>query len=1277
MDGGLTVWHNRRDTLLRIENPTPGGAANSGATESGATESGAMNCAPTASDPVGAQFSAPTSSAPAGAGSSGVGYCSVYIPVGISPGTLRRHNITVEYRLDRPHHDESPEEQADRVHDEAAGRWLRVGLNVANTLGSISRVTPSSIAALRDPYSGLAGVRRLRPYLEMARVFQEQKEPHQPAYYEAVLHRIPKGARLQYRIKVYEQSRKPTVIPAEANENPDTWYSVYVVMPTFSVADIRWCEPRDTSVPDVNVVYWQRDPNRPDLLHFRFDFVELKRLLSDFRLAFARGGQPPGEPNRLTFAWLFDCVDPGAQFAGVPISKTWHLPYLPVVHAQLDYVTLTLPHDVVKGLGNVVWRGTTIGTWQGDTLQQAVPKTFHPIRLMFVHYANQSLNDLFESPNRSYAPPRSYIETTMRDELGTYSSRPTSNETGVGDGYGFVLDAHQETGLPSVWAMNGGFISMLAQDTPGAVTAMKRQIEAGLLEPSIGGLGGHRMVYFSGETNYQSMQEGIEILENILGGTGRVFHPNSRGYSDTPNLDGQLLRPTIRRPIKLKVEQGKRAFTSDPIDDPKKRPPIQFVLIDDWVFPKYQRALKPGNTEDFWEGNEHAYTWRQRCFAHSHDEGHHCQDCPSWYWLFIDRELKDGLLGASDDEWRAGKLSLNLRKRFFYGVSHPSKVAKPVFVYSDDADKAAGNGWFDGDYNGNERDNLAIFTAALEWIAAHPWLKAVTAADLDPDRECVGTMRVRCAIDPSIHREVGWSDGYRGEDGFDQWSIDQMWRTGPGVPFGFEYARWYHVWRNTRSDWLGLPFGTIGDEIERAVMRREEGRTPNDLDRLARLAYLLAIHEAHWSKTPLEPFTPKDDYRDRRCEANNLPAQQRFEVLEPENFVLALTLQMRNAHVYRAAGRWADWVPNAGRGRASQQGAVLKPGAPFWNDLVTMRQSSCVQLGKLPGVAPALQWDLDVTNNVVLFNRRLLVVMDSNGGRITHIFAIGADGRPVTVSGTFKAYQFLGDDRLYGGTLPSNGSVLQNTVFVPNHRYVASDVGPAMARFGSRHNPKNRLKTVPCGDKSLRVDTGPFGAEDWLFPDNFNCYRPGPEGQDPASASWEYPGLTWDVDPASWGSEITDNSASHTLLSRYREYVQRALKDPAVLPAAYGQRQPAGPPFSKTISLTENTITVTYAGDIQQGHTVANELSLDLLRMVMHGDRQTVSRPGGYGPTDPIVVSSQDGGVRVQVKPGSNCQFTRDTLKGTKNRRLHRAFSDCLEIESTAAQGFSYTITLL
>jgi hypothetical protein len=1257
MDGGLTVWHNRRDTLLRIVE----------------------------GEPPKQQGEKPADAAPAAPAAPAVGeipYCSVYIPIGISPGMLRRHNITVEYRLEPPHYGETPEERVDREQDEAAERWMRVGLNVDNKLGRISRLTPSSIAHLRDPYSGLVGVRRLRPYLEMARVFQEQPEQHQPAYYEAVLHFIPKGARLQYRIKVYEQSRKPIVVPAEEDEVHQGWYSVYVVMPTFTVQDIMWCAPRDASVPDVNVVYWQRDAKHPDnLLHFRFDFVEMKRLLNDFRLGFA-GGQPAGAPNRLAFAWLFDGMDPGAQFADAPISKTWHLKYLPVVHAQLDYVTLTLPLAFAQQRGDVVWRGATIGTWNGDTLQQAVPKTFNPIRLMFIHYANQSLNDLFESPNRSYSPPRSYIETTMCDELGTYSSRPTSNETGVGDGYGFVLDAHEETGLPAVWAMNGGFISMLAQDTPEAVESMKRQIKAGLLEPSIGGLGGHRMIYFSGETNYRSIHEGIEILENILDGTGRIFHPNSRGYSDTPNLDGQLLRPTITRPIELKAEQNKRVFTSDPIADPEQRPPIQFVVIDDWVFEKYPRVQRPGGNEDFWQGNEHAYTWRQRCSAHSHDEGHHCQDtCPSWYWLFIDQDLKDGLLGASDEEWRAGKLSLNLRKRFFYGVSHPSKVEKPVFVYSDDADKAAGNGWFDGDYNGNERDNLAIFTAALEWIAAHPWLQAVTAADLHPDRECVGTLRVRCAIDPSIHQEVGWSDGYRGEDGFDQWSIDQMYHRPPGVPYGFEYARWYHTWRNTRSDWLGLPFGTIGDEIERAVMRPESDRTPNRLDRLAQLAFLLAIHEAHWSKTPLEPFTPKDHYQNLRCGANNLPAYHRPEVLEPENFVLALTLQMRNAHVYRCAARWADWVPEAGRGpgraRAVPKGEILKPGAPFWDDLVKMRQSTCVQLGQLAGGVPALQWDLDVTNNVVLFNERLLVVMDSNGGRITHIFAIGADGHPVTVSGTFKAYQFLGDDRLYGGTLPSNGSVLQNTVFVPNHRYVASDIGQSMALFGARHNPKNRLKTEPCGDKNLRVDTGPFGAEDWLFPDNFNCYRPGATGRQPASVTWEYPGLAWDVNPTDWGSKITDNSAFHTLLSSYREYVQKALNDPTVLPEAYGQRQPAGPPFSKKIALEGATITVTYAGNFEQGHTVANELSLDLLRMVMHGDRQTASRPGGYGPTDPIEVSSRHGDVRVKVQPAANCKFTRDTLKGDKNRRLHRAFSDCLEIESTDAHGFSYTITLL
>ena len=45
-----------------------------------------------------------------------------------------------------------------------------------------------------------------------------------------------------------------------------------------------------------------------------------------------------------------------------------------------------------------------------------------------------------------------------------------------------------------------------------------------------------------------------------------------------------------------------------------------------------------------------------------------------------------------------------------------------------------------------------------------------------------------------------------------------------------------------------------------------------------------------------------------------------------------------------------------------------------------------------------LQWDHDPLPNVVLYNEQALVVLDRNGGRVTHLFAMVGD-RPVSVSG--------------------------------------------------------------------------------------------------------------------------------------------------------------------------------------------------------------------------------------------------------------------------------------
>jgi hypothetical protein len=838
---------------------------------------------------------------------------------------------------------------------------------------------------------------------------------------------------------------------------------------------------------------------------------------------------------------------------------------------------------------------------------------------------------------------------------------------------------------------------MLAQDLPDDVKEFRAHMENGLVEPVIGGFGGHRMLYFGKSTNEQAIQYGIDVIQNILGSCGSVFHPNSRLYAETPNIDEAILEPKIKNLLRVEVDESARRGFDEDVRHDGKRQSIKFVVIDQSAFK--DRWLSR-NTEGLWHRYEHTYIWRQQCKNHR-GPNQPCEiQCPTWYWLFIDGDMKDTLFSASENEWRAGKLFINLRKHLFYGVSRPEIVEKAIQVYGDDADKTAGNGWFDGDYNGVENNYPAIFAAALEWIAAHPWLKAVTAAELDAESECVGTIHVPDAIDPSIHGQPGWLGRwkYQGEDKVDAWSKDQITDLykEQGLPFGFEYARWYRKWRETMAAWLGLPMGTIGDELERAIMVRQGDRSENELDVLGRLAFLVAIHEAHWSKKPLESYAQRSDFDKQQCEANALPAYWRLEEGEPENFVLCSTLQMRNAHVFRCAARWADLA----RGRTGDarilDGKTRKPTSeapsgddPLVAEIVSMRQRSGPWFGE-SGQPRGLRWDLDVTDNVLLYNDEVLVVLDRNGGRITHIFALrngpaGQEERePVVVSGNIKAYQFLGDESAYGGPLNCNGEVVQGTVFVPNHRYVASDIDQSRPRIGAWYNPKTKVSTFRCGGSDKRVEDGKFGKEDWVFPDNFNCYGRREKDERGDSVVWEYPGLAWDMDPAQWSADKEGNGDFHAALARYRTFVESNGAD-------YGgvapRPQPPSGSFTKTIRLRGRKIEIEYAGDVRRRHRVANEFSLDLLRMVMHGSKQMRSRhvvedgrsrleSAGLAQINGIELSSADGDLSVMVRLKRNCRFSDETLEGSANRRLHRAFSDCLEIESVEDGRFAYEIEL-
>ena len=69
--------------------------------------------------------------------------------------------------------------------------------------------------------------------------------------------------------------------------------------------------------------------------------------------------------------------------------------------------------------------------------------------------------------------------------------------------------------------------------------------------------------------------------------------------------------------------------------------------------------------------------------------------------------------GQSDREADRGKVSLGLRRKFIELAAQPALRRDNLLVYCDDADKASGNGWFDGVYNGGAVQYNRKYQAAL------------------------------------------------------------------------------------------------------------------------------------------------------------------------------------------------------------------------------------------------------------------------------------------------------------------------------------------------------------------------------------------------------------------------------------------------------------------------------------------------------------------------------------------------------------------------------------
>jgi hypothetical protein len=581
--------------------------------------------------------------------------------------------------------------------------------------------------------------------------------------------------------------------------------------------------------------------------------------------------------------------------------------------------------------------------------------------------------------------------------------------------------------------------------------------------------------------------------------------------------------------------------------------------------------------------------------------------------LFIDREIKDSLLQA--DAWEAdrGKVTYTLRRKFIELAAQPELRAGNLVVYSDDADKASGNGWFDGFYDGSELPYNHRYQAALSWVSKHPWVRVVTTADLDGEAP-VGDLELVRASDPKIK----------------DWHLDGFEPVTPAEPaFDLDYDTWYVAWAHTRAAWLGETLRAVCTRAENAIVRRRaEVADDDELVLLARLHLALCLHESQWSKRA------------------RIAGQSDPGATDPENFVLAESVQLRNAHVYLNASFWAGWAAGVARG-AERPGAYRDCG-PVVDAVAAFERACSAEEDGPPAWSRegkrGLQWDHDPLPNVVLYNPHALVVIDLNGGRITHAFAM-VDDRPVSVSGTFKAYQFLDMDWTSDSGVECDGIVLQNTVATPNHAYVACDIDASAGTTGA----------PPAGDTVI----------DWYYPDNFNTYdvAGGPSGPD------GLPEATLTYGPATTGAAPPDTLAGlDEALAADR--ADKVAGNPGIVlhdTEAFGS-------FHKTIRLEDRTVHVEYAG-IRPGHRIANEFCVDLLAAALHGRRQDheIAEDGRSATV------SNDAGLAVRVELGVGCAFTEAAgapVGPTEALRLHRVMTDNLEIVATDGGELTYRVAL-
>ncbi len=327
-------------------------------------------------------------------------------------------------------------------------------------------------------------------------------------YVEAVIRGVPEGAAVAYSVVVTPTSGSPVTLGP---------YSVLAVLPMFGSSDMIGGRSGDLVDPEPT---WIGHVRRDDgVTHVRVDLDDIPA-----------GGTLPVRV-RIGGTWL------SADYGGAPHNPGGRLPLL---DWSADTVTFSAPDP--GGVPVVI-------DVSGRRVAEADAGGPGRSRMLIAHFCIQAVNDLLEVPYSGgvYAPPRTYMQVTMADERGVYSSRPgvTRDQTHPG-GYRDGLAMQRPFDIAYHLALNAGVLILTRHDCPDDLADMRIDVGRGLLHPAIAGYGSHRIPYYSADANVRDITADVQVIKAYLGAAdGATSSTPTNGYTGNAPRQSPRCRPRL------------------------------------------------------------------------------------------------------------------------------------------------------------------------------------------------------------------------------------------------------------------------------------------------------------------------------------------------------------------------------------------------------------------------------------------------------------------------------------------------------------------------------------------------------------------------------------------------------------------------------------------------------------------------------------------------------------------------------------------------------------